>query len=65
MSSLEANELVSASGTQKKKNDLDKLKGQNRGNWSSKREKKASTNKIKKIHNIIFFSVLVGLEHKP
>ena len=55
MSSVEASELVAASASQKK--DLDKLKGQNRRNWSSKRGKKASTNKIKKIHDIIFSDI--------
>ena len=39
------------------KKDLDKLKGQNRRNWSAKREKKASTNKIKNIHDIIFSDI--------
>ena len=29
----------------------------------AKREKKASTNKVKNIHNIIL--ILVGLQHKP
>ena len=55
MSSTEANELVAASASQKKK--LDKMKGQNRRNRSAKREKKASTNKIKKIHDIIFSDI--------
>ena len=46
------------------KKDLDKFKGQNRRNWSAKREKKARTNKRK--HMVSFFSILVGLEHhKP
>ena len=62
MSSSKANQLVATSGSQKKK--LDKLKVQNRRNWSAKREKKASTNEIKKIHDIIF-PKLVGLQHKP
>ena len=43
-------------GIRLSKKDLDKLKGQNRRNWSAKRGKKASTNKIKKIH-IIFSDI--------
>ena len=53
MSSSQANELVTTSGSQKK--DLDKLKGQNRRNCSAKREKKTSTNIIK--NDIIFSDI--------
>ena len=56
MSSSEANELVHGRILISKK-DLDKLKGQNRRNLSAKREKKASTNKIKNIYDIIFSDI--------
>ena len=56
-----ANELYGSQWTSGRirisKKDLDKLKGQNRRNWSSKRGKKASTNKMKKIHDIIFSNI--------
>ena len=55
MSSTEVNELVAASASQKKIwiSWKDKIEGTDR----RKEEKKASTNKIKKIHDIIFSDI--------
>ena len=66
MSSLEANELVSASGTQKKKKMIwiswkDKIEGTDR----RKEKRKPVQTKLRKYIISFFFSVLVGLEHKP